>query len=256
MHKTAHETGRLIDALKERSPGFPAEVDVVVAPPFTSLETASRHLRGQDRIKLGAQTMHWEPQGAFTGEISPAMLHEFGTSFVILGHSERRMFCGETNQFVRLKVRAALANGLTPIIAVGETLEEKDAGGTQKKVVTQTQAALDGLSEDQIALVILAYEPIWAIGTGKNDDPHNADATMAAIRDCLPALVNVPILYGGSVKPENMAAYAAMPNINGALVGGASLDAQSFAGIIEAAALRQAQGDTRPLGQAQGDTQV
>lgn len=236
MHKTAHEAGRLIDALKERSPGFPEHVEVVVAPPFTALETAARHLRGQDRIKLGSQTMHWEKQGAFTGEISPMMLLEFGTTFVILGHSERRAFCGETNQFVRLKVRAALANGLTPIIAVGETLEEKDAGRTTHKVVTQTREALDGLSEDQIATVILAYEPIWAIGTGKNDDPANADATMGTIRACIPALANVPILYGGSVKPENMTAYAAMPNINGALVGGASLDAQSFAGIIEAAA--------------------
>ena len=236
MHKTVREALALVNALVERSSGFAMGVDVLVAPPFTALEAVSRCLRGQDRIKLGAQTMHWENSGAFTGEISPAMLAEFGTEYVILGHSERRAFCGESNEFVHKKTRAALAHGITPIIAVGETLEEKNAGKTKEKVITQTLAALDGLSDNEVRRVLLAYEPIWAIGTGQNDDPENADATMAEIRACLPALAEVPILYGGSVKPVNMAGYAAMPNINGALVGGASLDAESFTGIINAAA--------------------
>jgi len=236
MHKTAHEALELIDGMRALSAEFPPGVDVIVAPPFTALAAVSQRLNGDERIKLGAQTMHWADQGAYTGEISPLMLKEFGCAYVILGHSERRQFCGETNQYVRLKTRAALAHGITPIIAVGETLEEKDRGLTKDKVVTQTQEALTGLAEEQIRSVILAYEPIWAIGTGKSDDPQSADATMAEIRACLSALGEVPILYGGSVKPENMAAYAVMPNINGALVGGASLQAQSFADIIAAAA--------------------
>jgi triosephosphate isomerase len=236
MHKTAAEALELIDGLLARSAEFPAGVDVMVAPPFTALQAVSQRLNSHHRIKLGAQTMHWENHGAFTGEISPPMLEEFGCEYVILGHSERRAFCGETNQYVRLKVRAALAHGITPIVAVGETLEEKDRGLTKEKVVTQTLEALTGLAEEQIRRVVLAYEPIWAIGTGKNDDPENANATMGEIRGCMQTLHDIPILYGGSVKAENMAAYAAMSNINGALVGGASLQAQSFAGIISAAA--------------------
>ena len=236
MHKTVAEALKLIDDLLPLSSEFPGGVSVVVAPPFTALQAVSQRLNSHSTIKLGAQTMHWDDRGAFTGEISPLMLKEFSCEYVILGHSERRAFCGETNQYVRLKVRAALAHGITPIVAVGETLEEKDRGLTKEKVVTQTLEALTGLAEEQIRRVILAYEPIWAIGTGTNDDPENANATMGEIRDCIQTLVDVPILYGGSVKPENMASYAAMPNINGALVGGASLQAASFAGIISAAA--------------------
>ena len=235
MHKTVREALALVDALIERSDEFPPGVEVVVAPPFTALEAVTMRLRGQDGIKVGAQSMHWEDQGAFTGEISPLMLKEFGIEYVILGHSERRAFCGESDEFVRLKTRAALAHGITPIVAVGETLEEKEAGKTKTKVVSQTLAALDGLSPEMLERVVLAYEPIWAIGTGKNDDPVDADATMGWIRGCLP-VANVPVLYGGSVKPENMGGYALMQNINGALVGGASLKADSFAGIVRAAA--------------------
>lgn len=236
MHKTVREALALVDALIAQSHDFPAGVDVVVAPPFTALEAVSRRLRGQAAIEAGAQSMHWEDQGAFTGEISPLMLKEFGIGYVILGHSERRAFCGESDEFVRLKTRAALAHGMTPIVAVGETLEEKEAGMTKTKVVSQTLAALDGLSAEMLERVVLAYEPIWAIGTGKNDDPVNANVTMGWIRSCLPELANVPILYGGSVKPENMGAYALMQHINGALVGGASLQADSFAAIVRAAA--------------------
>ena len=235
MHKTVREALELVDALIARSAEFAPGVEVVVAPPFTALAAVSSRMSTQDRIKLGAQTMHWEDQGAYTGEISPPMLTELHVEYVILGHSERRAFCGETNEFVQKKTRAALAHGITPIVAVGETLEEKNAGSTKHKVVTQTRAALHGLTEDEIRRVVLAYEPIWAIGTGKNDDPDNADETMSEIRACIPALKGVPILYGGSVKPDNMAGYIAKPNINGALVGGASLAAGSFIEIVSAA---------------------
>jgi len=235
MHKTVREALRLVDALVERRSEF-AGVDVVIAPPFTALEAVSHRLRGQDAIQLAAQTMHWEDSGPFTGEISPVMLRELGVQYVILGHSERRAFCGETDAFIQRKVAAALKHGLKPIVAVGETLEEKTAGKTAEKVTRQTRAALDGLNADEIRRAVLAYEPIWAIGTGKNDDPRNAGATMGIIRSSVPGLADVPVLYGGSVKPDNMAGYAAMEEINGALVGGASLDADSFAAIVAASA--------------------
>ena len=235
MHKTVREALTLASALVGEAADYPAEVDVVIAPPFTALEAVSRTLRGQDRVALGAQTMHWNESGPFTGEISPLMLRDFGVDYVILGHSERRAFCGETNEYVNLKTKAALDHEITPIIAVGETLLEKEAGHTNHVVVNQTIAALQGLADADVERVILAYEPIWAIGTGRNDDPENADATMREIRGAHPRLYNVPILYGGSVKPDNMAGYAAMPNINGALVGGASLDPGSFSRIITSA---------------------
>lgn len=179
--------------------------------------------------------MHWADQGAFTGEISAPMLLEFGVRFVILGHSERRTFCGETDESVHRKTKAALAHGITPIVAVGETLEEKNAGKTAERVTAQTTRALGGLSEAQLRAVVLAYEPIWAIGTGLNDDPENANSTMGKIRACFPALATVPILYGGSVKAHNMAGYAREANINGALVGGASLECKAFGDILAAA---------------------
>ena len=235
MHKTVREALRLVDELTERRTAIPAAVDLVIAPPFTALEAVSHRLRGQDTIHLGAQTMHWQNQGAYTGEISPLMLMELKVEYVILGHSERRAFCGETDEFVRLKAAAALEHGLTPIIAVGETHAEKEAGKTKARVTAQTLAAIEALPDDQIERLVLAYEPIWAIGTGLNDDPENANETMREIRACHPKLAAVPILYGGSVKPANMAGYAAMENINGALVGGASLDAESFIAIAQAA---------------------
>jgi triosephosphate isomerase len=235
MHDTVAQALALVDGLLAVAPHFPARVDVVVAPPFTALEAVSKRLQNQGRIALGAQTMHWEDQGPFTGEISPLMLEELGVAYVVLGHSERRMFCGETDEFVNRKAHAALRHGITPVIAVGETLEEKNAGQTKSKVTAQTRAALEGMTRTQIEQILLAYEPIWAIGTGRNDDPKNANATMEEIRAAVDGLRNVPILYGGSVKPENMTGYARMPNINGALVGGASLAADSFAAIIRAA---------------------
>ena len=236
MHDTVSQALELVDDLLAIAQRFPSEVDVAVAPPFTALQAVSERLKGQSRIALGAQTMHWEDAGPFTGEISPPMLKEFGVSFVIIGHSERRAACGETDETVNKKVHAALKHGMTPIIAVGETADEKNAGKTKAKVVAQTRAALKDLEAHQVRRVVLAYEPIWAIGTGINDDSANANATMQEIRSANADLREVPILYGGSVKPDNMRGYAVMANVNGALVGGASLAADSFAAIVSAAA--------------------
>jgi triosephosphate isomerase len=175
-------------------------------------------------------------QGAFTGEISAPMLREFGVAYVILGHSERRARCNETDRTVNLKVHTALEQSLVPIVAVGETLEERKAGKTDERVVAQTRAAFDGVSRSVLAGVVSAYEPIWAIGTGENCDPDEADRVMALIRSCVGGLDATPILYGGSMNAENVAAYVARPNVNGGLVGGASLDANGFAALIASAA--------------------
>ncbi|MGA8473597.1 MAG: triose-phosphate isomerase [Candidatus Cybelea sp.] len=231
MHKTAAETDAFLDDFLPRAATLPDRVEIVIVPPFLSIPSASVRLR-DTRIGLGAQTMHWELEGAFTGEISAPMLREFGVSHVILGHSERRAFCDETDRTVQLKVRTALEQGLTPIVAVGETLDERNAGATYERVTAQARAALDGVSSAELFRVIIAYEPIWAIGTGNNCAPEEADRVMAAIRGCLPGLEETPILYGGSMTAENVASYVERPNINGGLVGGASLDAGGFAALI------------------------
>ena len=238
MHKTAAETRAFVEAFAPLVADVPADTEIVIAPPFTALAAAHDALRAYPRVRLGAQNVHWEPQGAYTGEISIAMLQEHGVSHTIVGHSERRAYCNELDSTVNLKVRALLAHGMTPIVAVGETLEERDAGETDTRVVSQTRCALDGLTDDEIARVILAYEPIWAIGTGKNCDPAEAGRVMGAIRACVPALADVPLLYGGSMKAENVAAYMAQEHINGGLVGGASLDAASFATLMRNATTR------------------
>jgi triosephosphate isomerase len=231
MHKTAAETAAFLDVFLPQAAALPESIEIVVAPPFVSIPTASSLLRGT-RIRLGAQTMHWELEGAFTGEISAPMLREFGVSHVILGHSERRAYFNETDRTVHLKVRTALEQGLTPIIAVGETLDGRNAGATDGRVIEQTRAALRGVAEDQLFRVVIAYEPIWAIGTGRNCDPQEADRVMATIRTCVRGLDETPILYGGSMTADNVAAYMRQPNVNGGLVGGASLDADGFATLI------------------------
>jgi triosephosphate isomerase (TIM) len=234
MHKTAAETAAFFEAFLPHVAGFPPHVSVVVAPPFTAIPTAAQWLQGT-RIHLGAQTMHWELKGAFTGEISAPMLLEFGVSHVILGHSERRASGAETDRTVNLEVHTALAHGLTPIVAVGETLQERNAGKTEDRVVSQTRAAFEGVAAGALRKAIVAYEPIWAIGTGKNCAPDEADRVMGAIRAALEGLAETPILYGGSVTPANVATYAARENVNGGLVGGASLDPAGFAKLIAAA---------------------
>jgi triosephosphate isomerase len=233
MHKTvaqACETARELRALS-----LPADADIVVCPPFTALAAVARELRGSG-IALGAQTMHEADQGAFTGEISPTMLREFGVAYVILGHSERRRFCGETDESVARKVRAALAHDITPIVAVGETTEEHARGEAVEKSIRQTRAALGDLPESDIARCVIAYEPIWAIGTGLVEEPAGANAVMGAVRACLQGLQHARIIYGGSMKGNNAAALMAQSDIDGGLIGGASLTAQAFAQIIEAAA--------------------
>ena len=232
MHKTRDEARALVRDLLAMDECFVPEVRVVVAPPFTALQTVAAELGDQSRIGLCGQTMHWRDFGPFTGEVSPLMLVDVGCTYVLLGHSERRAACGETDAGVNLKVKAALGHGLVPIVAVGETLDEHKAGLAKERVTTQTTAALQGLSPDEMRRCVLAYEPIWAIGSGLTEDPVSANEVMGTMRDCAPALVDVPILYGGSVKAENVAALVAQPNIDGALVGGASLDAASFGALL------------------------
>ncbi|MFN2450132.1 MAG: triose-phosphate isomerase [Candidatus Baltobacteraceae bacterium] len=236
MYKTASEAveyaGRFLDLV----PSIPASVEVVLCAPFTALDALSPILRSQSRVKLGAQTMHWQCEGPYTGEISAPMLAEFGVQYVILGHSERRQYCGETDEDVRRKTATALRAGLRPIVAVGEPSAIRELGNQREHVEFQIRAALEGLNEQELRLVTIAYEPIWAIGTGQNCDAADANETMRAIRSCLPGLQDVPILYGGSVKAENVAQYTAQPDIDGALVGGASLDPRTFAALARAAA--------------------
>ncbi len=215
------------------------DIDVVVAPPFTALFAAAEELRGS-AIALGAQTMHYAERGPYTGEISPGMLAELGVAYVILGHSERRAYCGETEAAINCKVRAALAHGITPIVAVGETREEHVAGATLAKVTLQTREAFAELDERDVARCALAYEPIWAIGTGLGDEPESADRVMGQLRAAVAGLADARILYGGSMKPDNAAAFLAQSNIDGGLIGGASLDAASFGAIATCARVRTA----------------
>lgn len=231
MHKTPSETAAFFAAFLAEVPDVGAGVEIVVAPAFTSLPIASECLRDSG-VKLGAQTMHWELQGAFTGEISATMLLACGVSHVILGHSERRAECSETNNTVNLKVHTALAQGLTPIVAVGETAQQREAGETDAHVAAQTRDAFANVPRSDLARVAVAYEPIWAIGTGKNCDPSEAERVMQLIRGAVTGLEDSPILYGGSMNPANVAAYLARSNINGGLIGGASLDPSSFAQLI------------------------
>jgi triosephosphate isomerase len=254
MHKTAAETAAFFEAFLPLAGEVSGEVEIVVCPPFTALACGSDMLRQAQhdkvpvmlslskhesaRVKLGAQNVHWAGSGAYTGEISAAMLLEFGVEFAIVGHSERRQYFGETDEQVRLRAAAALQAGITPIVAVGETLDIRRAGNAESHVVAQIRAAFSGLDRGALENVTIAYEPVWAIGTGQNCDPGDADAIMGAIRACMDGLQDVPILYGGSVKPENIGHYCEMPNIDGALVGGASLDPQSFAAIAKGVCLR------------------
>lgn len=236
MHKTPSETVSLINELKPLVKD--AQVEVVVCPPFVCLPAAKDALAGSN-IKLGAQNMHWEEQGAFTGEVAPGMLKELGVEYVIIGHSERRQYFGETDEMVNKKVLSAVAHGFIPIICVGETLEQREQGITEEVVDKQTRAALNGLSADVAERVVIAYEPIWAIGTGRTASSDDANEVIGYIRKVVgevlgsQAAQQVRILYGGSVKPENAAELMQMPEIDGALVGGASLKAHDFAKIVK-----------------------
>ncbi len=237
MHKTFKEAGEFINEL-ESAYDVSANVEVVVCPTFTSLETVSKLLEGKE-IKLGAQNSHYEKSGAFTGEISPEMLLELGVEYCIIGHSERRQYFGETDELVNKKVKALLEVGIKPIMCVGESLEQRESGETENICKTQTLAGLQGLSPEQIQSVVIAYEPIWAIGTGKSATKEDANETIGYIRGVISELAGaqvadaIRIQYGGSVKPENVSEYMAMPHIDGALVGGASLTVKSFLDIAK-----------------------
>ena len=214
-------------------------VEVVVCPPFTDLRSMQTTIDSDHiPVALGAQHCHWEERGAFTGEVSPAMLAKLTVKYVIVGHSERREIFGETDEMVNLKVKAIWKHAMTPILCVGETLDEREAGGTDAKVEGQIRAAFAGVATEQIAKTVIAYEPIWAIGTGRNATPEDAEATVAVVRAAVAAIAGadiaeqVRIQYGGSVKPGNIGALMERPGIDGALVGGASLDPEDFARII------------------------
>jgi triosephosphate isomerase (TIM) len=233
MNLLAAEARALAEELRSALEAEPPACEVVLAPVFTSLHAVRDALRGSP-IALSAQNLHFEPSGAFTGEVGAAFLVDAGCTHVIVGHSERRQLFGERDADVRRKTRAALEAGLTPIVCVGETLEERDAGLAEAVVLRQVGAALDELPLDR---VVLAYEPVWAIGTGRTASPEDAQAMHATVRASLPGShrEGMRILYGGSVKPENAEALLGQPDIDGALVGGASLKTGSFLPIIRAA---------------------
>ncbi|MBI3087733.1 MAG: triose-phosphate isomerase [Candidatus Omnitrophica bacterium] len=216
-------------------------VDVVVCPPFTALAAVASQLTNTS-IALGAQDLFWEPQGAFTGEVSAPMLADLGCRYCIIGHSERRQSFGETDDRVHKKLRAALQHGLTPIVCVGETLKEREANRTFEVVRRQVQGALHGLSAKEVGALILAYEPVWAIGTGRNATPAQAQEAQAFIRRLLkdgwgaPVAEAVRIQYGGSVNASNALELLQQPDVDGALVGGASLNAEAFTAIVKSAA--------------------
>jgi triosephosphate isomerase len=240
MHHNHLEAIQVVQKLAYRlDPDDFERCEVVVCPPFTALRSVQTTIDA-DRleVRLGAQNCHWEAQGAYTGEVSPAMLAKLNVTYVIVGHSERRELFGETDEIVARKVRAVLSAGMSPILCVGETLEEREAGSTVAKVEGQVRAALQGLSSDDASRCIVAYEPIWAIGTGRNATPEQADETIGVIRAAVRELFQevadgLRILYGGSVKPGNIAELMGMPEIDGALVGGASLDPDDFARIVK-----------------------
>jgi triosephosphate isomerase (TIM) len=238
MNKTIEETERF---LAKFLPGVPdAEVEVVICPPYPSLKAAVEHC-AQSRVRVAAQNMHEAESGAFTGEVSAPMLLELGVDGVVLGHSERRQHFGETDEALARKVPAALAAGLEPILCVGENESQRDAGETGVLLTRQIEADLSEVPEDRLADVVIAYEPIWAIGTGRTATPDQAEEAIALIRERIDArsadaAAQVRILYGGSVKPDNAAELLAQPDIDGALVGGASLDPGDFAAIVAAAA--------------------
>jgi triosephosphate isomerase len=236
MHKTIDEARALARAIRDGSANA-SHCKVVLAPPFTALHAVGAEIRGTPLI-LAAQNVHWEPKGAFTGEISIPMLENAGCGVVIVGHSERRQFFGETDETVNRRVRAVISSRLQPIVCIGETLAQREAGNYQQIVAQQLAGGLDGLTPLTVLRIILAYEPVWAIGTGRTASPEIAQEVHGSIRAWLSdkfgneAAQQVRILYGGSVKPENISELMRQHDIDGALVGGACLEADSFLRII------------------------
>jgi triosephosphate isomerase len=246
MHLTHFDAIRLVQQLSYAlTKDDYAVAEVAVHPPFTSLRSVQTVLDADDiPIALGAQHCHWETSGAFTGEVSPAMLAKLDVRYVIVGHSERRALLGQTDEVVNRTARAIQAAGMVPIVCVGETLEEREAGRTEERVGSQARAALDGMSPEQVGELVVAYEPVWAIGTGRNATPEDASAVCSMLRALVgeltgdDAAASVRIQYGGSVKPSNAAELLSARDVDGALVGGASLEADDFARIVRAAGSR------------------
>ncbi len=239
MNATHLEAIQMVQKLSYRlDPGDYQRVDVVVCPPFTSLRSVQTVIETDHmQIRLGAQNVFWEDKGAYTGEVSPEMLAKLSVTYVIVGHSERREIFGETNEDVNRKVKAVLAAGMTPILCVGETEEERESGVTEQKVGGQVRAGLDGLTSEQIAGLVVAYEPIWAIGTGRTASDDEAGAMATFVRATIAEVAgdaseSTRILYGGSMNPGNVAGLMAKHDIDGGLVGGASLDPDTFASVI------------------------
>jgi triosephosphate isomerase len=238
MFKTIQETLAFVADVKGKAEI--AGVESVICAPYTSLPALVEAVKGTT-LKVGAQNLHYEDNGAFTGEVSGIMLKELGVDYVIIGHSERRAYFAETDAIVNKKVHAAFKHSLLPIVCVGEKLEEREAGQTKAVCKLQTEAALQGLSSDQASQVVIAYEPIWAIGTGKSSTSEDANEVISFIRELVKGLFGaavangVRIQYGGSVKPGNIKEYMAMSDIDGALVGGASLEGASYTQLVEGA---------------------
>jgi triosephosphate isomerase len=240
MHANHLEAIQMVQKLSYRLENSDYErVEVVVAPPFTSLRSVQTVIEADRmRIGLGAQHVHWEEKGAFTGEIAPAMLAKLSVQHVIVGHSERRAMFGETDETVNKRAKAVLAHQMTPIICVGETLDQREADQTEEVVVTQVRGGIAGIDAEALARSSIAYEPVWAIGTGRNADPDTAGAVIELIRDTVRSVAGdgaadgVRILYGGSVNPGNIKGFMAKRHIDGGLVGGASLDPDTFAAVV------------------------
>jgi len=236
MNKTATEARDLASKLIPLVSGV-KDRDIVLAPPFTSIPAVAGTIKGTN-MSLSAQNLFWEEKGAFTGEISAEMLLDLGCKYVIIGHSERRQFFGETDETVNKKVRQALNKGLLPIVCVGELLSEREAGKANEVIERQVVGALTGVAAAEMQKIVLAYEPVWAIGTGKTATPDQANEIHAFIRQKIKSMYNVDVAgalriqYGGSVTPENVSTLMAKPDIDGALVGGASLKPESFAALV------------------------
>ena len=236
MHKTVNEALAYIEAFKPLVADV-SDRDIMLAPSFIALDACEKSLEGSN-VALGAQNCHWEDEGAFTGEVSPRMLADVGVTYVILGHSERRHFFGETDEMVRRKIEAVLRHQMIPILCIGETLEEREAGKTLAVLERQLKEGLKGFSAGELKDLVVAYEPVWAIGTGKTASPEQAQEAHAFVRKLLSEMFDeafaekTRILYGGSVKPENIVGLMARPDIDGALVGGASLNPDTFARIV------------------------
>jgi triosephosphate isomerase (TIM) len=241
MFKTVADTVSYINDLRALARDVRG-VDVVIAPPFTAIAAAANGVK-DSTIAVAAQDMHWEREGAFTGEVSAGMLREAGARYVIIGHSERRTLFAETNGTVNKKLHAALGGGLIPIVCIGETLDQRDRGETLTVLDRQIKEGLDGLTGEALSGMVVAYEPVWAIGTGRNATPAQAGEAHHHIRQRLKGWFGLDasdrcrVLYGGSVKPENIAALISQPDVDGALVGGASLDPKTFFAIVRAATL-------------------